>query len=88
VRPRTFLAFRELAHRTIQDVMDGETVQLSGTCSRVRGVPFTAHTTGKVIGRQNGVVVVETGLIEVVYQTARQPPNSSETDPDSSPANR
>jgi hypothetical protein len=63
--PRTFLAFRESAFGPVTKVTDGGTVQLSTMCPARRGGPFAAQATATVVGRLNGVVVLETGPIEV-----------------------
>lgn len=61
--PRTFLAFRETAYSPVSKVKDGGEVPLRATCPLRRGGPFMVQATAKVVGRRNGVVVLETGPI-------------------------
>lgn len=65
--PRTFLAFRHVAYAPVASLAAREDVSLKGHCPARRGGPFTAETIAKVVGRLNGVIVLETSDIEVTY---------------------
>jgi hypothetical protein len=63
--PRTFLAFRQSAYDPVADVKDGDEVPLRATCPARRGGPFSTHAKAKVVSILNGVIVLETGPIDV-----------------------
>ncbi len=62
---RTFLACREIAFPAVGRLEEGAVRQVSDTCSLRRGGPFSAEASIRLVGRLNGVVVVEVESVTI-----------------------
>jgi len=62
---RAFLACREIAFSAVSKLPDGAARQVNDICALRRGGPFSAEASVRVIGRLNGVVVLEVESVSI-----------------------
>jgi hypothetical protein len=73
IASRTFLAFRETAYGPVRKMRTGDSWQITSSCSVKRGGPFSATASACLIGRLNGVVVLEIGTVRIDRSARRLP---------------